>query len=130
VQLTVASFNLNNLFSSFNWSGTIDPALEDITYLQRNPDGSTVELDDVAFLVRRSSDDRRRIFMGRLITEKKLAERQRITARLLTLGPTCCSSRRSRTRLRSRTSTPSTSGAATTTSWCSRETMTASSMSA
>lgn len=85
MQLTVASFNLNNLFSRFNWSGSIDPALADVTYLQRNPDGSTVELDDVAFLVRRSSDDRRRIFMGRLITEKKLAERQRIAQRLLDL---------------------------------------------
>lgn len=85
MKLTVASFNLNNLFSRFNWSGTVDPAEDGVVYLRRNPDGSTTELDDVAFLVRERSDDRRRSFMGQLIKAKDPADTQRIAERVLAL---------------------------------------------
>jgi len=70
MEIKVASFNLNNLFSRFNWSGTIDPADPDVVYLERDKDGNVTELADVEYVVQRASDDRKRLFRGQLIKAK------------------------------------------------------------
>jgi len=85
MDVRIASFNLNNLFSRFNWSGTVDPAEEGVTYLRRAADGTTTELQDVAFLVRRNGDDRRREFMGKLVNAKDPAMTGRVAARITAL---------------------------------------------
>ena len=85
MDVTIASFNLNNLFSRFNWSGTVDPAEEGVTYLRRAADGTTTELGEVAFVVRRDASDRRRTFMGKLVNEKDPAMTARVAARVIEL---------------------------------------------
>lgn len=84
MQVTIASFNLNNLFSRFDWSGTAARANAGVVYLQRDKDGNETELPDVEYVVERRADDRRRVFRGRLIGEKDpamtLAVAQRINA--------------------------------------------------
>jgi endonuclease/exonuclease/phosphatase family metal-dependent hydrolase len=82
VQVSVASFNLNNLFSRFNWSGTVDPAEKGVTYLRRDANGVETELPDVAYVVQRDSTDRLRRFRGKLIGAKDPVLTTRIAERI------------------------------------------------
>jgi endonuclease/exonuclease/phosphatase family metal-dependent hydrolase len=82
VQVTVASFNLNNLFSRFNWEGTVNPAEKDVTYLRRDANGVESELPDVAYVVQRDSSDRLRRFRGKLIGAKDPVLTARIAERI------------------------------------------------
>jgi endonuclease/exonuclease/phosphatase family metal-dependent hydrolase len=83
LEIEVASFNLNNLFSRFNWSGTADPAEAGVVYLRRDPDGSETELPDVDYVVQHRGTDRRRLFRGKLIGAKDPAMTAAVTARVL-----------------------------------------------
>lgn len=82
MQVTVASFNLNNLFSRFNWSGTVNEAEKGVTYLRRDANDVETELPDVAYVVQRDTSDRLRRFRGKLIGAKDPVLTQRIADRV------------------------------------------------
>ena len=69
--LKVGTFNLNNLFSRFNFKGKIDAILTGDTAMS------------VTYTFNDPQDYRIRTYMGRLVKEKEPARRQKVAQRIL-----------------------------------------------